>query len=121
MFENTLSLVEAVDLAFLHVFPYSPRPGTPAARMPPVPGPVVKARAARLRAAGDMALGRHLQRQIGRRLHGLVERPGLARADDFTEIAFVGEAQIGAIVPLDVTGHDGRRLVARTPALAAAE
>ncbi len=71
-FENTLAFVEEAGLAFLHVFPYSPRPGTPAARMPQVAGAVIKARAARLRAAGDAALIRHLDRQIGAHPH----RPG---------------------------------------------
>ncbi|MDB5492964.1 MAG: 2-methylthioadenine synthetase, partial [Phenylobacterium sp.] len=78
-------------------------------------------RAARLRAAGDAALGRHLQRQVGRRLAGLVERPGLARAEDFTELGFTGEARPGEIVALTVTGHDGVRAVARVAVLEAAE
>ncbi len=121
MFENTVSLVEEAGLSFLHVFPYSPRPGTPAARMPPVARADVKARAARLRAAGEAALARHLGRQSGRVLMGLVEREGVARAEDFTEIAFDGLAQIGGVVALEVTGHDGRRLLARVPALEAAE
>ena len=126
MFENTLSLVEEAGLSFLHVFPFSPRPGTPAARMPPVARAAVKARAARLRAAGEAALARYLQRQVGRTLMGLVERPdlgegGLARAEDFTEIAFVGDAPIGEVAALTVTGHDGRRLEARLPVLEAAE
>ena len=121
MFENTLSLVEEAGLAFLHVFPYSARPGTPAARMPPVKGDVVRARAARLRAAGDTALARHLDRQVGRTLAGLVERPGLARAEDFTEIVFTGEAPVGGVVDLVVTGHDGKRAIARLPILEAAE
>ena len=121
MFENTLSLVDEADLSFLHVFPYSARPGTPAARMPSVKGAEVKARAARLRAAGDSALTRHLQRQVGRTLMGLVERVGLARAEDFTEIAFTGEAEVGTIVALRVTGHDGKRATARTAVLEAAE
>ncbi len=126
MFENTLSLVEAAGLSFLHVFPYSARPGTPAARMPAVAGPVVKARAARLRAAGDAALARHLQRQVGRTVMGLVERAdlgqgGVARAEDFTEIAFTGEAQVGSIAPLTVTGHDGKRALAGVRLLEAAE
>ena len=113
MFENTLRLVEEAGLAFLHVFPYSARPGTPAARMPAVKGDVIKARAARLRAAGDAALARHLDRQVGRTLHGLVERPGLARAEDFTEIAFTGEAEVGGVAKLLVTGHDGKRALAQ--------
>jgi threonylcarbamoyladenosine tRNA methylthiotransferase MtaB len=112
MFANTLRLVEEADLAFLHVFPFSPRPGTPAARMPPVRRETVKARAAALRAAGEAALVRHLDRQVGRTLSGLVERPGVARAEDFTEVAFGGEAEVGAIVDLVVTGHDGRRALA---------
>jgi len=121
MFENTLSLVGEAGLSFLHVFPFSPRPGTPAARMPQVARAAVKDRAARLRAAGEAALARHLQRQVGRTLMGLVERPGSARAEDFTEVAFAGEAEIGSIVPVAVTGHDGRRAVGQAPALEAAE
>jgi threonylcarbamoyladenosine tRNA methylthiotransferase MtaB len=116
MFENTLALVEDAGLAFLHVFPFSPRPGTPAARMPQLPKAVVKERAARLRAAGDAALVRHLDRQAGRTLAALVERPGVARAEDFTELAFEGEAAPGEILALAVTGHDGKRALAR-PAL----
>lgn len=120
MFENTLKLVEEAGLAFLHVFPFSPRPGTPAARMPAVKRDVVKARAARLRAAGEAGLARHLDSQVGRTLSGLVERPGVARAEDFTEIAFTGEAVVGQVAALRVTGHDGKRLLAETMALAAA-
>jgi len=112
MFDNTLRLVEEAELAFLHVFPFSPRPGTPAARMPPVKRDVVKVRAARLRAAGEAGLARHLGRQAGRTLSALVERPGVARADDFTEIAFTGEAPVGELMAMRVTGHDGRRLLA---------
>jgi threonylcarbamoyladenosine tRNA methylthiotransferase MtaB len=121
MFENTLSLVEEAGLSFLHVFPFSPRPGTPAARMPQVAKAEVKARAARLRAIGEAALGRHLARQVGRTVSGLVERPGLARAEDFTEVAFEGEARPGEIVALRVTGHDGVRALAREEILEAAE
>jgi threonylcarbamoyladenosine tRNA methylthiotransferase MtaB len=112
MFDQTLALVEEADLAFLHVFPFSPRPGTPAARMPQLNRAVIKARAERLRAAGDAALVRHLQRQQGRTLSALIEREGLARAEDFTEIAFDGQGEPGAVINLRVTGHDGRRLTA---------
>jgi threonylcarbamoyladenosine tRNA methylthiotransferase MtaB len=108
-FENTLALVEEAGLAYLHVFPYSPRPGTPAARMPAVAGPVIKARAARLRAAGDAALVRHLDRRVGSVVSALVERDGRARAEDFTEVAFEGAATAGSLVTGVVTGHDGRR------------
>jgi len=112
MFENTLALVEEAQLSFLHVFPFSPRPGTPAARMPQLQRPVIKDRAARLRAAGQAALARHLDRQVGRTLLGLVEREGVARAEDFTEIAFTGEAKVGSLAQMRVTGHDGTRVIA---------
>jgi threonylcarbamoyladenosine tRNA methylthiotransferase MtaB len=113
MLENTLKLVEEAGLSYLHVFPFSPRPGTPAARMPQLERRVVKARAERLRAAGEAALGRHLQRQVGRTVSALVERNGLARAEDFTEVAFEGDAAAGEIVSLRITGHDGRRAQGR--------
>ncbi len=112
MFENTLKLVDEAGLAFLHVFPFSPRPGTPAARMPQLQRPVIKARAARLREAGQAALQRHLAAQVGRTLSGLVEKGGIARAEDFTEIAFSGEAEVGGIVMLKVTGVEAGRLTA---------
>lgn len=122
MFANTLDLVEAADLAFLHVFPYSPRPGTPAARMPPVPKAEVRERAARLRAAGEAALSRHLAAQVGREVRGLVERPGLARAEDFSEIAFPGVAPTGEIATFRIAGQDGRRLLAApTPRIMAGQ
>jgi threonylcarbamoyladenosine tRNA methylthiotransferase MtaB len=89
--------------------------------MPQVPRAQVKARAARLRTAGEAALARHLAAQAGRTLMGLVERPGTARAEDFTEIAFEGPGQPGEIVALRVHGHDGRRALARSAALEAAE
>jgi len=116
MFENTLALVDDCDLAFLHVFPFSPRPGAPAARMPQVAREAVKARAARLREKGAEALARHLDRQVGRTVAALVERDGLARAPDFTEIAFAGPAGPGAIQRLRITGHDGRRALAAAAA-----
>jgi threonylcarbamoyladenosine tRNA methylthiotransferase MtaB len=108
-FENTLAFVADAGLAYLHVFPYSARPGTPAARMPQVEPVVIKERAARLRATGAAALARHLDRAVGGDARGLVERPGLARAEDFTEIAFTGDAPPGAVIAGRVSGHDGRR------------
>jgi len=116
-FENTVRLVEEADLAFLHVFPFSPRPGTPAARMPQLPRGVIKDRARRLREAGDAALVRHLERQVGRSLSALVERDGVARAEDFTEIAFEGAAPMGEIAAFAVIGHDGKRALARVAAV----
>ena len=109
MFENTVSLVDEARLSFLHVFPFSPRPGTPAARMPPVAGGVVKDRARRLREAGAAALVRHLDRQVGRDLTVLVEKSGTARAADFTEIALAADAEPGTMIRGRVTGHDGAR------------
>ncbi len=108
-FENTLALVNEAGLAYLHVFPYSARPGTPAARMPAVPGPVIKDRAARLRATGDAALVRHLERRVGSVVSALVERDGRARAEDFTEVVFEGEATAGTLITGLVARHDGRR------------
>jgi threonylcarbamoyladenosine tRNA methylthiotransferase MtaB len=114
-FETTLAFVREARLAHLHVFPFSPRPGTPAARMPPVAPDVVKARAARLREAGAQGLARHLQAQHGRTLQAVVEKPGLARAGDFCEVAFPPEtlATPGAMIGLKVTGSDGKRLLAQ--------
>jgi len=109
-FENTLAMVAEADLAFLHVFPYSPRPGTPAARMPRVDPAIVKIRAARLRGAGNAGFRRHLGRAVGRPVRALVERPGRARAEDFTEVAFQGDAAAGVVIGGVVAGHDGRRL-----------
>ena len=121
MFANTLALVEEAGLAYLHVFPFSPRPGTPAARMPQLQKAQIKARAAALRAAGDAALSRHLQAQIGRTVEALIERPGFARAPDFTEIHYEGEAAVGQIAPLRITGHADGKAQAVTVTLLAAE
>ncbi len=108
-FENSLSLVTEADLAFVHVFPYSARPGTPAARMPRVDPAEVKARAARLRAAGEAAFLRHLDRRVGTSVSALVEREGRARAEDFTEVAFTGAAAPGSILTGVIAGHDDHR------------
>jgi threonylcarbamoyladenosine tRNA methylthiotransferase MtaB len=107
-FDNLLSLVEDAGLAFVHAFPFSPRPGTPAARMPQLQRPLIKERAARLRAVGEAALIRHLEAQVGRTVAALVEKEGVARAPDFTEIRVEGPASVGEIVAIRLTGHDGR-------------
>jgi threonylcarbamoyladenosine tRNA methylthiotransferase MtaB len=106
MFARSLDLVEECGLTHLHVFPYSPRPGTPAARMPQVAGPLIKERSARLRAKGAERLSAHLDRQIGRRLQILGERGGIGRAEDFSPVR-IGEAARGRIVEATITGHDG--------------
>ncbi|MEO1248365.1 MAG: tRNA (N(6)-L-threonylcarbamoyladenosine(37)-C(2))-methylthiotransferase MtaB [Pseudomonadota bacterium] len=110
MFERTLGLVEDCGLTYLHVFPYSPRPGTPAARMPQVPGPVRKERAARLRQAGEKALDSFLTSKIGAEEIGLVETAGTARTEQFATVGFEGEAEPGSLVPIRVIGSDGARL-----------
>ncbi|MEM9965510.1 MAG: tRNA (N(6)-L-threonylcarbamoyladenosine(37)-C(2))-methylthiotransferase MtaB [Asticcacaulis sp.] len=108
-FQNTLDLVDECGLSFLHVFPFSPRPQTPAAKMPQHPRPLIKSRAERLRAKGTEALIRHLDLQVGRTVEAIIEKAGFARAPDFTEILFEGEATIGGLAPLQITGHDGKR------------
>jgi threonylcarbamoyladenosine tRNA methylthiotransferase MtaB len=90
MAARTRDLIEECGLSFLHVFPFSPRPETPAARMPQLASAVIKQRAAILRATGALALERHLQRQVGRRLRVLTERGGMGRADDFTAVRTPG-------------------------------
>jgi len=110
MFENTLRLVEECGLAFLHVFPYSPRQGTPAARMPQVARPVIRARAARLREAGEIALQRHLARHVGREARILVERENVARLDDFTPMRLASPASPGTLQTAKVTGIAGSML-----------
>jgi threonylcarbamoyladenosine tRNA methylthiotransferase MtaB len=112
MFDNSVRLVEDCGLSFLHVFPYSPRKGTPAARMPQVPGPQIKARAAVLRAAGTAALQRHLAAQAGRTHRILTEGPRIGRTEQFTEVAFTTDQPEGRIVTARITGHDGARLFA---------
>jgi threonylcarbamoyladenosine tRNA methylthiotransferase MtaB len=111
-FENSLKLVEDCALTWLHVFPYSPREGTPAARMPQVDGRAIKERAARLRAAGDAAVSRHLAEQQGRIHNVLLEAPDMGRTEQFTEVRFATEQPVGQIVRATITGQDGHQLVA---------
>jgi len=119
MFENSLKIVAECGLSHLHVFPFSPREGTPAARMPQVPGGAIKERAARLRAAGDAAYKRHLQSLVGTTQSVLVEREGLGRTEGFTLVA-TEEGAPGDIITARITGHDGARLVAGPAASRAA-
>ena len=111
MFENSLALVEDCGLTHLHVFPFSPRPGTPAAKMPQLAPAVVKDRARRLREAGARALRRHLDAQIGRRLTLLTERGGIARAEDFTKVRIKGIAP-GRMIEAEIIGHEDELLTA---------
>ncbi|MDO5620832.1 MAG: tRNA (N(6)-L-threonylcarbamoyladenosine(37)-C(2))-methylthiotransferase MtaB [Paracoccus sp. (in: a-proteobacteria)] len=110
MFENSVRLVDDCGLTFLHVFPFSARKGTPAARMPRVPGPAIKDRAARLRAAGDAALAAHLAAQVGVTHRVLTEGPRLGRTEQFTEVSFDRDMPEGALLDVRILGHDGQRL-----------
>ena len=110
MFENSLKIVEECGLTHLHVFPFSPREGTPAARMPQVGYQTIKQRAARLRQVGEAAYQRHLAAVAGTAQSILVERGGKGRTEDFT-LATIDAGQPGEIVRATVTGHDGARLL----------
>ncbi len=112
MFENSLELVTECDLTWLHVFPYSARPGTPAARMPAVNGKDIKARAARLRAAGAAQVNRHLDAQLGKIHHILMESPHMGRTEQFTEVKFEHAQPEGQIVTTAILGNNGAQLCA---------
>ncbi|EZQ14362.1 tRNA (N(6)-L-threonylcarbamoyladenosine(37)-C(2))-methylthiotransferase MtaB [Aquamicrobium defluvii] len=111
MFQRSLDIVEECGLTHLHVFPFSPREGTPAARMPQVRREVVKERAARLRAAGETAYRRHLAALAGTVQSILIERDGLGRTEGFT-LAAIAAGQPGEIIEAVVTGNDGAQLQA---------
>ncbi|SLN10878.1 Threonylcarbamoyladenosine tRNA methylthiotransferase MtaB [Falsiruegeria litorea R37] len=112
-FENSLKLVTDCDLTWLHVFPYSKREGTPAAKIPnQVNGKVIKARAARLREAGDRQVAQHLKAQLGKTHQILMENPHMGRTEQFTEVRFDAPQIEGQIVRANVVGIDGTQLVA---------
>ncbi len=112
MFANSLKLIGDCGLTWLHVFPYSPRPGTPAARMPQVDGGTIKTRAAELRAAGDAAVARHLAVQQGREVTVLTERAEMGRAEDFTEVNFATPQPEGQLIAARIIGHADGKLTA---------
>ncbi len=112
MFENSLKLVTDCNLTFLHVFPFSPRKGTPAARMPQLQGPEIKARAAQLRAAGDAALQRHLTAQIGKPHKILMESRRMGRTEQFTEVQLATDQPEGQILQACITGSRDNHLLA---------
>ena len=111
-FENSLKLVAECGLTWLHVFPYSPRPGTPAARMPQVAGAAIKDHAARLRDIGAAAVAAHLATQQGKTHRILMENPRMGRTEQFTEVDFSTDQPEGAIITAQITGHAGARLTA---------
>ena len=116
MFENSLRLVEDCGLTFLHVFPFSARSGTPAARMPQLPMPVRKERAARLRAAGEAALEKSLQRFVGRQVDVLMETESQGRSEHFAMVTMNGRYRPGEIVLARVTGVVDGKLMAESVA-----
>ena len=112
MFANSLALVKECDLTWLHVFPYSPRPGTPAAKMPAVNGKLIKQRAAKLRAAGVAQVDRHLNAQTGKTHHILMENARMGRTEQFTEVLFDIDQPESQIVRAKITGFAGQQLTA---------
>jgi threonylcarbamoyladenosine tRNA methylthiotransferase MtaB len=110
MFGRSMDLVGECGLTFLHVFPYSPRPGTPAARMPQVKGGTIKERAKRLRAAGEAALQKRLASEVGATRQVLIESATQGRTEHFMPVAIAGETP-GAVRALVMAGHDGARLI----------
>ncbi len=119
MFENSVRLAEEAEIAHLHVFPYSPRAGTPAARMPQLDRALIKDRAARLRATGQMLHQRHLDKMVGTRQWLLVENNGLAHTENFTLVTVPG-LRPRDIVEVKITGHNGKYLDMQLTAAAAA-
>lgn len=117
MFENVLSLADDCGLTYLHVFPYSPRKGTPAARMPQVPGPDVKKRAARLRHKGKSLLASYLDGQIGTDQEVLMENGGIGRTPQFAEVAMKGSVlPAGTMIRARPAQHDGSRMTCEVAA-----
>jgi threonylcarbamoyladenosine tRNA methylthiotransferase MtaB len=112
MFTRSLDLVDECGLTQLHVFPFSPRPGTPAARMPQLDRAIVKERAQRLREKGEAALRTHLDAQIGAQRRVLTERGGIGRTEQFTAVRLNAPVEPGVFLDLTVAGHDGRQLLA---------
>jgi len=111
MFERTLALVEEAGLDYLHVFPFSARAGTPAARMPQVRGDVIRERAARLRRAGAEALERALRARVGSTAAVLIEQPGFGRSEHYAPVRFAGAGETGAVTRVAITGADAATLL----------
>jgi threonylcarbamoyladenosine tRNA methylthiotransferase MtaB len=112
MFERSLDLVDECGLTHLHVFPFSPRPGTPAAKMPQVARAIVKERAKRLRGKGEAALVRHLDGEVGKRRRVLMESEMVGRTEQFTPVYVAQQRQPGRVLDVSIVGHDRERLLA---------
>ncbi len=112
MFRRSLDLIDECGLTHLHVFPFSLRPGTPAARMPQLGHDIVKERARRLRERGALAFTRHLDAEIGAMRRVLTESHGIGRTEQFTPVKLAAAAAPGNILDLKMAAHDGRQLLA---------
>ncbi len=112
MFARSLDLVAECGLTHLHVFPFSPRPGTPAARMPPVPRDIVKERAKRLRTAGESAHRRFLAGEVGQSRRVLTEHGNVGRTEGFGLVRFAAPVAPGQLLDVIIAGHDGTALIA---------
>jgi threonylcarbamoyladenosine tRNA methylthiotransferase MtaB len=110
MFKNSLKLIGDCNLTWLHVFPYSARTGTPAAKMPAVNGTIIKVRAAKLRAAGELQVQSHLQAQIGKTHHILMESPQMGRTEQFTEVRFDTAQSESQIISTTILGVEDKAL-----------
>ena len=104
MFENTYDLIKDIEIPHLHVFPYSERENTPAARMPQVDKVIRKQRALKLRQLGEELLQKHYQTQLGDVVEGIVEKPGVARSKDFSLIKFIEDLSIGEVFSFKING-----------------
>ena len=113
MFENSLKLIEDCGLTWLHVFPFSPREGTPAARMPQMDRSIIKERAARLRSRGELAVQDHLAAQIGLEHNILIENERMGRTEGFTEVLFNKDQIKGSIVNAKIVSKSQTQLIAQ--------
>lgn len=113
MFENSLKLVEECDLTFLHVFPYSPRVGTPAAKMPQVDGAIRKERAAKLRVLGEVQLSRFLTRHASGMAQIVVEQGNIGRTEHFAEVMIDNKMPLGSLVKVNINGIQGDKLIGK--------
>ena len=113
MFENSLKLIDDCGLTWLHIFPFSPRTGTPAARMPQMDRSIIKERAGRLRARGAVAVQNHLATQVGTQHNVLMENARMGRTEGFTEVVFDTDQEKGVIVPTMIKDHSESQLLAQ--------
>ena len=113
MFENSLKLIKECGLTWLHVFPFSPREGTPAARMPQMDRSIIKERAARLRLSGELAVKDHLAAQIGLEHNVLIENKRMGRTEGFTEVLFNKDQIKGSIVNAKIVDKSSKQLIAQ--------